>query len=61
MAKRTTNYHDGLIGDLRDPVEAIEYLRAAFEEARCNRDGCGVEMFWKAIRNVAEAERCRSD
>ena len=47
--KKTASYHDDLIESLKDPEEAVEYLKAALEE----RDM--PEVFLLALRDVAEA------
>ena len=47
-AKKRT-YHEDLINSLKDPEEAVGYLRASLEE----RDM--PELFLLALRNVAEA------
>lgn len=49
MPKRTSDYHVGLLGELRDPRMAAHYLNAALEDSD--------EMFLKALRNVAEARQ----
>lgn len=43
------SYHDSLIEDLRDPLEACEYLNVALEEG-------DRKHFLIALRNVAEAQ-----
>lgn len=48
MKKRMTTYQEDLIEALKDPREAAAYLSAAKEEG----DG---ELYWLALRNVAEA------
>jgi probable addiction module antidote protein len=50
MNKRKTNYHENLIESLKDPNEALEYLKAAIEEDDMP------EIFLLALRNVAEAQ-----
>ena len=45
---RSVDYHDHLIRSLRNPREARAYLNAALEEG-------DIQMFLKALRNVAEA------
>jgi probable addiction module antidote protein len=52
MPKRTSDYHDGLLEELRDPRMAAHYLNAAYEDSP--------EMFLKALRNVAEARQMSS-
>lgn len=47
--KSSANYHDDLIESLKDPEEAVGYLRAALEESDMP------EVFLVALRNVAEA------
>ncbi len=47
-AKKRT-YHEDLINSLKDPEEAIGYLRASLEESDMP------ELFLLALRNVAEA------
>lgn len=49
MPKRTREYRDSLLEDLRDPAEAAEYLNAALEDSN--------EMFLLALRDVAEARQ----
>lgn len=49
MGKLTTvNYEEGLIDDLKNPVEAAAYLNAALEDG-------SQEMFLMALRDVAKA------
>ena len=43
------DYHELLIEDLRDPVEAAAYLNASLQEG-------DEELFLMALRNVAEAQ-----
>ena len=45
---RSVDYHEHLIKSLRSPREAQAYLNAALEEGDIN-------LFLKALRNVAEA------
>lgn len=52
MKKNTADYHEYLIASLRDPQEAIAYLRVALEEYEQDGDN---EVFLLALRNVAEA------
>lgn len=47
--KRSVSYHEDLIESLKDPEEAVGYLRAALEESDMP------EVFLVALRNVAEA------
>jgi probable addiction module antidote protein len=47
--KKRVTYHEDLINSLRDPHEAIAYLRAALDETDAP------EVFLVALRNVAEA------
>ena len=47
--KRTKSYHKSLIRDLKDPVEAAEYINAALEEG-------DVRQLLVSLRNVAEAQ-----
>ena len=49
MAKRSVDYRENLIESLKDPEEAIAYLRATLEENDMP------EVFLLALRNVAEA------
>ena len=49
MVKRSVDYRETLIESLKDPAEAIAYLRAALEEDDMP------EVFLLALRNVAEA------
>jgi probable addiction module antidote protein len=49
MPKRTANYRDGLLEDLRDPQEAADYVQAALCESN--------ESFLRALRDVAEAKQ----
>jgi probable addiction module antidote protein len=49
MPKRTRDYHSWLIERLADPREAERYLRVAIEDSP--------EIFFKALRNVAEANK----
>ena len=53
-----TSYHDSLIHALHDPRSAMDYLEAAFEDVINSNDN-DEELFWLAVRNVAEAERSR--
>ena len=47
--KASTDYHEYLIERLKDPAEALAYLKAALEETDLP------EVFLLALRNVAEA------
>lgn len=47
--KKKPSYHDDLIDSLKNPDEAIAYLRAALDETDTP------ELFLLALRNVAEA------
>jgi DNA-binding phage protein len=44
----TKSYHDDLLKNLQDPIEAAAYLNAALEDG-------SEEMFLMALRDVAEA------
>ncbi len=46
---RSMDYNKALLKDLKDPKEAAAYLNAVLEEG----DG---ELFFKALRKVAEAQ-----
>jgi probable addiction module antidote protein len=48
--KKSKNYQDSLIESLKDPGEAVEYLKAALDESDMP------EVFLLALRNVAEAQ-----
>lgn len=52
IEKNTADYHEHLIESLRDPEEAIAYLKVALEEYEQDGDR---EFFLIALRNVAEA------
>lgn len=52
ITKNTADYHEHLIESLRDPEEAIAYLRVALEEYEQDGDS---EVFLLALRNIAEA------
>ena len=52
IEKNTVDYHQHLIESLRDPEEAIAYLRVAIEEYKQDGD---FEFFLQALRNIAEA------
>src|SRR5438309_1811786 len=47
--KKSRSYHEDLIESLKDPEEAVGYLRASLEESDLP------ELFLVALRNVAEA------
>lgn len=47
MGKRSRDYHEILIEDLKEPAEAAAYLEVALEEG-------SNEEFLLALRNVAE-------
>ncbi len=49
MPKKTTDYRNGLLEDLKDPTEAAHYLNAALRDSE--------EMFLVALRDVAEARQ----
>jgi probable addiction module antidote protein len=49
MPKRTKSYHAWLLKRLSDPIEAERYLKVAMADAP--------EIFLKALRNVAEANK----
>ena len=49
MPKRTSSYHKSLHEDLKDPVEAANYLNAALLDSE--------EMFLAALRDVAESRQ----
>ena len=49
MPKRTSSYHASLHEDLKDPVEAANYLNAALLDSE--------EMFLVALRDVAESRQ----
>ena len=53
LEKNTLDYHEELIESLRDPIEAIGYLRVALEEFEKDGDK---EVFLLALRNIAEAQ-----
>ena len=53
MYKPSVDYHDFLIKTLKDPDEALGYLKAALEEDDMP------ELFLLALRNVAEAKGMR--
>lgn len=47
--KKSTQFHDYLMGSLKNPEEAVEYLNAALREK-------DLEFFLVALRDVAEAK-----
>jgi probable addiction module antidote protein len=49
MPKRTRDYREGLLNDLKDATAAAHYLNAALEDSD--------EMFLVALRDVAEARQ----
>jgi len=49
MKKVTEKYENNLKEDLRDPVEAAEYLNAALEDG-------SLEVFLMALKDVADAK-----
>jgi probable addiction module antidote protein len=49
MPKLSTDYRSGLLEDLKDPVEAANYLNAALRDTE--------EMFLLALRDVAESRQ----
>jgi probable addiction module antidote protein len=49
MPKRTKSYHAWLLKRLSDPIEAERYLKVAMADTS--------EIFLKALRNVAEANK----
>jgi len=53
--RRSVNYHDELIEELKDHDEAVAYLNAALEESFLG-DEESQELLLKALRNVAEAQ-----
>jgi DNA-binding phage protein len=46
---RSTSYHDQLIQDLKDPLEAAAYIEVVLEEGE-------PKMLSKALKNVIEAQ-----
>lgn len=52
MPKRTRNYEESLLEDLRDPTEAAAYLNAALEELD---EPDGVAVFLLALRDVVRS------
>lgn len=53
--KRSVDYHDELIEDLKDHEEAVAYLNAALEESLLD-DEESQAVLLHALRNVAEAQ-----
>lgn len=53
LAKNTLDYQEELIKSLRDPEQAISYLKVALEEYEQDGDS---EFFLLALRNIAEAQ-----
>ncbi len=53
--KRSIDYHDELLEDLKDHDEAVAYLNAALEESLLG-DEESQEILLNALRNVAEAQ-----
>lgn len=53
--KRSVDYHDELIEELKNHDEAIAYLNAALEESMLGDDE-SQELLLNALRNVAEAQ-----
>jgi probable addiction module antidote protein len=51
MPKRTKSYEEGLHERLRDPIYAMEYLKAALDD---DEDGADA-VFLQALRDVAKA------
>lgn len=49
MPKRTSDFREELLADLRDPQEAAHYLNAAFEDSE--------QMALVALRDIAEARQ----
>ncbi len=49
MMPRSTSYHEKLIKDLQDPLEAAAYIEVVIEES-------DPTMLNKALRNVIEAQ-----
>lgn len=52
LAENTADFHENLIESLRDPDEAIAYLRVALEEYEQDGDR---KFFLQALRNITEA------
>ncbi len=53
MSKNSVKYQEHLIESLKDPEQALEYLKAALEESDMP------EVFLLALRNVAQARGIR--
>lgn len=53
--KRSVNYHEVLLEELKDHDEAVAYLNAALEESELG-DEDSQEILLNALRNVAEAQ-----
>ena len=53
MGKSSVKYQEHLIESLKDPDQALEYLKAALEESDMP------EVFLLALRNVAQARGIR--
>jgi DNA-binding phage protein len=49
MMPRSTSYHEKLIKDLKDPLEAAAYIEVVLEEGE-------PKMLSKALKNVIEAQ-----
>ena len=49
MRKTSISYREGLLEDLKDPIEAAAYLNAALEDG-------SQEVFMLALRDVADAK-----
>ena len=52
MPKRTTNFRSDLLGDLKNPQEALQYLNATLSLLNCPLDN---DMFLAALRDIVEA------
>jgi probable addiction module antidote protein len=59
-ARQCGDYHEALIGRLKDREYAIMYLNAALEEG-LHGDSESQKVFLAALRNVAEAQGAMSD
>ena len=53
MPKRTRNYEESLLADLRDPAEAAAYLNAALEEIDAED---GMALFLMSLGDVLRAQ-----
>lgn len=53
IAKNTIGFQEQLIESLKDPEEAIAYIRVALDEFEQDSDS---EVFLLALRNVAQAQ-----